>query len=277
MEMRKFVGLATTLLLTACAHASGPLQLRTFQRQTPDTLAVSVLRYDLHNKLYAVTTIIADDPDGAGPAEAILTDPFILATNAHVVAAINANAFAAIPDSTGKRDTNWHVGQFVDIVGDAIHNGVARSSKDNRAVNDVVFGMTEAGQAYIGPASSAPAFREAVNGWSIGRLVEAGKAIPDTGGVRNPRTAIGIDKSGRWLYLVVVDGRRPGYSNGVNPRELANEMIRLGSYQALNVDGGGSSIMLLADSSGTLRTVNRPSGNDRRPIPVMLGITRNKK
>ena len=262
------------LVATACIHSPQPFTVQSFQRTTSDTLGISVLKYDLHNKHFALTTIIAKDPDGNGPAEAALTDPLSLAREAHVIAAVNTNAFAGLPDSTGKRDSNWHAGQYVDIVGVAVHDGVARSRYDNSSVADISFGITQSGAPYLGPATSAPKFVEAVNGWSIARLVENGVAIPKSGGQRNPRTAIGLDKSRRWLYLVVVDGRQPGYSNGVTPFELANEMIRIGCYSALNVDGGGSSIMLVADSSGALRTVNRPSGGSRRPIPVMLGIIR---
>jgi hypothetical protein len=61
---------------------------------------------------------------------------------------------------------------------------------------------------------------------------------------RHSRTAVGATADGR-LLLVVVDGRQPGYSRGMTLRELAELMQRLGAVQAVNLDGGGSSEMVV--------------------------------
>jgi hypothetical protein len=61
---------------------------------------------------------------------------------------------------------------------------------------------------------------------------------------RHSRTAVGVTADGR-LLLVVVDGRQPGYSRGMTLRELAELMQRLGAQQAMNLDGGGSSEMVV--------------------------------
>ena len=55
-----------------------------------------------------------------------------------------------------------------------------------------------------------------------------------------PRTAIGQRKDGIILMLVI-DGRRPGHSLGVDMVELTNIMLKYGAYNASNLDGGGSS------------------------------------
>ena len=60
-----------------------------------------------------------------------------------------------------------------------------------------------------------------------------------------PRTAIGIDRTGRQLLLLVIDGRRDDYSVGATHAELAEELIRLGAWDAVNLDGGGSSTMVM--------------------------------
>lgn len=57
-----------------------------------------------------------------------------------------------------------------------------------------------------------------------------------------PRTAIGQRKDGIVLMLVI-DGRRPGHSLGVDMVELTNIMLKYGAYNASNLDGGGSSSM----------------------------------
>ena len=59
-----------------------------------------------------------------------------------------------------------------------------------------------------------------------------------------PRTAIGQRKDGIVL-LLVIDGRRPGHSLGVDMVELTNIMLRYGAYNASNLDGGGSSSIVV--------------------------------
>lgn len=70
----------------------------------------------------------------------------------------------------------------------------------------------------------------------------------------NPRSMIGRDAEGR-LLLVVADGRRPGVSEGLSIDGAARLMRALGAREALNLDGGGSSV--LATAAGGI--VNRPS------------------
>ncbi len=52
-------------------------------------------------------------------------------------------------------------------------------------------------------------------------------------------------------------------------------MQQAGCWDALNLDGGGSTIMLLGEDPDQLQIMNRPSDkNGPRPVPVMLGIRR---
>lgn len=94
-------------------------------------------------------------------------------------------------------------------------------------------------------------------------LVQDGEVVAETCSSsfcrRNPRTAIGWTNNGR-ILLVVVDGRRPKWSVGYTLGGLAAQMRALGAVQALNLDGGGSSTMVVEG-----RVVNKPSdGNQRR-------------
>jgi len=73
---------------------------------------------------------------------------------------------------------------------------------------------------------------------------------------RHPRTAVGVSRDGRTVYLVVADGRR-AHSRGLNLYDLADLMVELGADRALNLDGGGSSTMYV-DSLGGV--INAPSG-----------------
>ncbi len=74
----------------------------------------------------------------------------------------------------------------------------------------------------------------------------------------SPRTAIGVNKNGRWLIFMVVDGRQTGYSEGVTFPELADLLISYGVYIGVNMDGGGSSAMVVKGMDGKARILNSP-------------------
>ena len=77
---------------------------------------------------------------------------------------------------------------------------------------------------------------------------------PQFAETRHPRTAIGFTRDERTLFMLTVDGRQRNHSAGMTLHELAAFMLRLGCYQALNLDGGGSTTMVIHD-----KIVNRPS------------------
>lgn len=103
-------------------------------------------------------------------------------------------------------------------------------------------------------------YRTAVSG--IPTLVRAGSVanseIDRIGAAlgRHPRTAVGVSRDGRTVFLVVVDGRRGG-SRGLNLYELADFLADIGAHDAINLDGGGSSAMYLRRAGGV---INAPSG-----------------
>jgi hypothetical protein len=77
---------------------------------------------------------------------------------------------------------------------------------------------------------------------------------PSFTNTRHPRSAIGFNADTSRFFFVTVDGRQPGYSDGMTLRELAAFMRELGCTQALNLDGGGSTTMIVRG-----KVVNRPS------------------
>lgn len=77
---------------------------------------------------------------------------------------------------------------------------------------------------------------------------------------RQPRTGIGVTADGQ-ILLVVVDGRQPRWSLGPTIGEFARIMQDLGAVTALNLDGGGSTEMVVEGE-----VVNRPSDGHQRPI-----------
>ena len=70
---------------------------------------------------------------------------------------------------------------------------------------------------------------------------------------RHPRTAVAARADGSLLF-VTVDGRDPGWSVGMSLAELSDLLLELGAVDAVNLDGGGSTTMVVRGE-----TVNRPS------------------
>lgn len=89
---------------------------------------------------------------------------------------------------------------------------------------------------------------------------------------RHPRTAIGSSQNGKILYMVAVDGRQT-HSIGMTMKELAEFMLEIGAYNALALDGGGSTT-IVAREPGTEDIVvqNSPSDGVQRRIPNALGV-----
>ncbi len=111
--------------------------------------------------------------------------------------------------------------------------------------------------------------RTLVGGWP--RIIEDGKNIAPYvdslegtfykfSKVKHPRTGIGFSKDSTIIYLVTVDGRQESMS-GMSLNEFADFMLSLGAYQALNLDGGGSTTMVVNG-----KIVNSPSdsGGERK-------------
>lgn len=69
----------------------------------------------------------------------------------------------------------------------------------------------------------------------------------------HPRTAVAWNDRGE-VFLVTVDGRQPGHSEGVSLAELADLLLELGATDALNLDGGGTTTFVVGGE-----VVNRPS------------------
>lgn len=92
---------------------------------------------------------------------------------------------------------------------------------------------------------------------------------------RHPRTAVALDREERHLLLLVVDGRQPGFSEGVTPRELALLARGAGGHNAVNLDGGGSSALVM-EKDGKPHQLSSPIHTRlvgrERPVANHLGV-----
>ncbi|MEN8904383.1 MAG: phosphodiester glycosidase family protein [Clostridiales bacterium] len=94
---------------------------------------------------------------------------------------------------------------------------------------------------------------------------------------RNPRTTIGIDKSGKNIFFVTVDGRQKT-SIGMSMFELSDYLLSIGCYNAINLDGGGStSIVARKEGDFDVSNINSPSDGNLRNIASGIGIFSNLK
>jgi Phosphodiester glycosidase len=128
------------------------------------------------------------------------------------------------------------------------------------------FAVTRSGSAWISAPEldddAVPAARvgEAVSGQPLlvrgGRVDVTSLDAFDSANLRHPRSSVGVSRNGKKVVLIVVDGRQ-GHSHGMTLYELARMFVELGADRALNLDGGGSSAMFVAEAGGI---VNSPSG-----------------
>lgn len=103
---------------------------------------------------------------------------------------------------------------------------------------------------------------------------EVNKDLPKDG--PQPRTAIGISAQKDTLLILVIDGRQPFYSQGVTLVELAGIAREYGAQAAMNLDGGGSSTLVMEGILGLPVTLNSPIDlylpGRQRPVGNHLGI-----
>ena len=108
-------------------------------------------------------------------------------------------------------------------------------------------------------------------------LVQQGEIAAGLDAVElDPRTAIGLNRNGRYVYLVVVDGRQPFYSDGATFVQLAQLMLDQGAYVAMSLDGGGSSTLVMEGENGEPVILNSPIDQyipgRERPVANHLGV-----
>ena len=97
--------------------------------------------------------------------------------------------------------------------------------------------------------------------------IGVGTEFADT---RHPRTAVGVTPNGDIVFLIV-DGRQTG-SNGASLADLAFILGAFGCSDGINLDGGGSSTLVLSDTEGNLTVKNSPSAGSLRAVANGLTI-----
>ncbi|MCX6359133.1 MAG: phosphodiester glycosidase family protein [Armatimonadetes bacterium] len=157
--------------------------------------------------------------------------------------AINAAPFGPVVDDEGKDQ---------DVVGLMVSNSRLVSKPEASPA----LLLTGRNKAVIAEAPFIlRGIRNAVAGFGL--VLKAGVNV-GAGGVRHPRTAAGISPDGRTLYLLALDGRQTGYSLGATTQEVGQWLALLGASEGINLDGGGTTAMVIQGADGKPHLLNRP-------------------
>jgi exopolysaccharide biosynthesis protein len=231
----------------------------------PTTSRAYVARVDLKAPGVALVTTAH-----SGPLMTTSETISQFAARTRVRLAINANLFAPCCNMFPEPKN---------VIGLLVSNGhiVSPVTKDPTQ-SEAVFAILRDNTAVIdqGPNLNIKQVQTAVAGSAI--IVKDGKdtsaSSPNEADPTNPnpRTLVGLSGHGRYLYLVTIDGRVPGYSTGTTNAQSAALMLALGCDTALNLNGGGSTEIVRADKLGEPFIVNNPSGGVERFDAAALGV-----
>jgi Phosphodiester glycosidase len=204
--------------------------------------------------------VSSPDPTGKGETRSAKTSEF--ARQADVLLAINGSPFN--PANPFNRSN-----KAMDIVG--IHIIEGETLSQTVPAFDALY-VLKNGQIIFGSQSTVPyGTWTALGGFHL--LLEEGHnmGIDD---MRHPRTVLGLSEDGKTFYLAVFDGRQRERA-GLTTEETASWMSWLGCNSALNMDGGGSSTLVI-NENGTVRILNSPVHRGRpgfeRAVANHLGI-----
>jgi exopolysaccharide biosynthesis protein len=211
------------------------------------------------------------DPDGPGHWQTTLMRPTAIADREKFDLVVNGDFFAANKTKNAEgSNATFFSATWATVSGPSVTDGRAWAASTNRRPCLVVHKDKHVSIELL--SSAKPDDWEVIAGNVV--LVKNGAAVPGKTKARHPRTAVGLDASGRKLIILVADGRRPGVSIGLSNDETAAEMLRLGCYQAINLDGGGSTVMAVRDAaSGQMKILNTPSDGHERAVANALGVT----
>ena len=210
------------------------------------------------------------DSEGETPLKARTTSQFLEEFDLQI--AINGGGFSPWW-SNSPADYYPHVGDPIAPAGLTASNGAVYWTGDEvEGVPPALFISRRNGLSFNNQPNRV---HSAISGDRM--LVLKGQIAPDLEGQElEPRTAVGTNRNGRYVYLVVVDGRQPLYSEGATFTELAQLLIDQGAFVAMSLDGGGSSTMVIEGDDGKPVILNSPIDHyipgTERPVGTHLGI-----
>lgn len=231
--------------------------------------AIHLVEAELNRCELALRTLRARDREEGGRGREEVSS-MVARAGSGVLAAVNADFFTPEGGTVGP-----------EVAGGRVTAARTRPAVAWRPAGGAWLGATTvSGDTLLAgwpiPAGSGDGVTELVGGFP--ELLDAGERVGDLGVAerpafaagRHPRTAVGYDPASGRLWLAVVDGRQSPHSAGMTLPELAALFEALGAGEAVNLDGGGSSALVV---NGTVR--NRPSDEaGERAVVNALALVR---
>lgn len=178
-------------------------------------------------------------------------------TEHQLLAAVNANFYS--PFNSHTRTTRGPS----NVIGLAVSEGELVSKAQEEYPSFTVSSNKVCKIGIIKPGDSLEGIRTAVAGNAI--VLKNGEITHQESDDVHPRTAIGISQDGRYVYLMTIDGRQPGFSMGASLEEVGKWLKNFGAWEGLNLDGGGSTTMVVRGENGKAKVMNVPIGNANIP------------
>ncbi len=233
--------------------------------------AVFVMQVDLSDKTISITNTV---PGGAtasfNKGREKLSEQLkrIDAPGSRVIAGTNTDFFTTTGTDAGRaQGIFWHNGT-------CFRNVFA--SENTRPRCFVYWGYDE--RVHIAPSAQYTNVRTTINmreAFSGGQfLVRDGQVttyVEDSVSGVHPRTMIGVTEDPQKIVLVVLDGRNSVLAVGMDYPDMQKIMQALGSYNAINLDGGGSSTFIVR-TNDLFQVKNMPSDGTERAIGPGLAV-----
>jgi hypothetical protein len=246
----------------------------TYTRQisrSPRPMVVHIVTVDLNAPGVSVL-VTPGTPEEELPLEARTTSQFLAEFNLQL--SVNGDAFEPW-HSWSIFNYYPHTGEPVNPIGLAASKGVIYSDESD-AEPVLYFARTNRARFNTPIGRIYNAISGNVMLVVQGKPVNTGDDPAIQAGSHQPRTALALDKSGRRLIIIVVDGRQPNYSQGATLAELTDIIIANGGHFGMNMDGGGSSTLVSENKSGRPVLLNAPIDHGipgwERPVGNHLGI-----
>ncbi len=222
-------------------------------RTDPRSLVINVLRVDLTAPGISFMVTPPEQLEGGFHLRARTTSQFLKEFGVQL--AINGSDFE--PWRAHFLDYYPHVGDPVNVRGFVSSRGATYST--TRLYLPVLYISANNTASFQKPSGD---IYNAIPGFFMilkdGKWDDPGSLDVDPRTDLEPRTAIALDKTGHTMILITVDGRQPSYSEGVTVQELSGIAADFGGVIAMNMDGGGSSTMVMQGKPGESIVLNSP-------------------
>jgi len=199
----------------------------------------------------------------------VLTPPLELSRHGNLDIAMNANPWYNLPARPNEAAPRESIaGNPATLIGWAYGNGrLYSSSKQAHWTFFIVRQDDGTFTPHINPMTiqGDPSRNLVIMVTGFDPVLRNGNILKAPGGTLHPRSAIGFTPDRKHVVMMTVDGRQPGHSLGADEHDLGALMKGLGCSDALNLDGGGSSVLIL---DGAI--LNSPS--EDRPLPLLFGL-----